>query len=124
MSELKVRLNLVVPGANMLSRKECLENPENSYNSHKINLSYMEKKGRTKKLVKEILVVRTRKARTATQNIGLCQEAYEYMLNTPPSEKLLKKWATMSKKERLAAHFTLIANDFNAISFSYEVLDD
>ena len=41
-----------------------------------------------------------------------------------PSAKLSKIWGSMANEQRLKYHLNLIAEHFNAISFSYEILDD
>lgn len=122
--EVKVSLSMLVPGAGLLTPEFCEKNPKESYDKHKIPFTYTKGKGKNTKRVKELLVISTRKQRTVTQNINICEEAYEYMLTTPTSNKLAKVWNSLSKKERLKAHFDLIAHDLHAISYSYEVLGD
>ena len=41
-----------------------------------------------------------------------------------PSARLLKTWGNMTAAQRLEYHLNLIAENFGATSFSYEVLDD
>lgn len=124
MSESKVRLSMKVPGAIMLSSQECEKNPKESYDKHKMLITYLKGKGKHKKVVKEFLVFKTRKPRLVTQNINLCEEAYQYMLLTPTTPKLGRVWSNLSIHERLKKHFDLIAYDLHAVSYSYEVLDD
>lgn len=130
MIEPKVRLSLVVPGATMLSRQECLKNPKESYNTHRILLETEEGKG--KKRVKELITVKTRKSKPATQSLSICKEAYDYMVNPdiaplPYNEKDKKGktlWASMSIEERLKFHMEEIAKGLGASEYSYEILDD
>lgn len=134
MIESKVSLSLFVPGANMLSSQECEENPQESYDEHKLVLTHTKGKGKHQKEIRKVLTFSTRKQRLVTQNINICQEAYDYMLCTPTSAKLAKLintykgtmrvWDTLSIDERLKKHFDLIAHDFYAVSYSYKVLDD
>lgn len=137
MVEPKVSLSLLVPGASMLSSQECEKKPKESYNEHEVLISYTKGKGKNQKKVKKLLVIQTRKQRLITQNINICEEAYEYMLSTPTSAKFSKPvkknrsgdmikrvWDTMSVHERLKKHFDLIAYDFHAVSYSYEILGD
>lgn len=136
MIELKVSLSLSVPGAGMLSSQECEENPQESYDENKLVLTYIKGKGKYQKEVKRILTYSTRKQKLVTQNINLCKEAYDYMLDTPTSAKFSKivkttkrgkqvtLWSTLSVDERLKHHFDLIAHDFHAVSYSYKILDD
>lgn len=137
MVESKVSLSLFVPGANMLSSQECEKNPKDSYDENKITVSYTKGKGKKAQKVKKTYVFMTRKQRLITQNININREAYEYMLQTPTTTKLSKPvkrnnagdviqrvWDTMSVDARLKEHFNLIAHDFRAVSYSYEILDD
>lgn len=43
--------------------------------------------------------------------------------NEAPSTKP-KGWSNMNAKQRLEHHLGLIAESFNALSYSYEILDD
>lgn len=137
MSEIKVSLSLELQGGTMLSEQECSKNPKESYNEDKVLISYTKGKSKNQKTVKKLLVINTRKQRSVSQNINICEEAYDYMLCTPTSPKLAKPirtdkhgevvkrvWDTLSIHERLKHHFDLIAHDFGAISYSYEILGD
>ena len=124
MVEPKISLSLLVPGAVMLSSQECDKKPKESYDKHKMLVSYPKGKGKHQKMVKELLVFKTRKPRLVTQNINLCEEAYQFMLLTPTTTKLGRIWDTLSVHERLKKHFDLIAYDFHAVSYSYEILGD
>lgn len=131
MNDVKLRVSLLVPGARMLTRKECRKNPKESYNEEILKVSYKDK-GKVKK---ETLHVKTRKNITVRQNINICESAYRYMLtdDAPPApkyakivrksgKKAVRLWDTMSSKERLNAHMELLAQHFNAVDFSYEIL--
>jgi hypothetical protein len=120
MVESKISLTLLVQGAGMLSSQVCEKYPKESYDEHKLLLTNY--KG--KKVVKEVITFKTRKQKLVSQNINICEEAYHYMLETPPNIKLSKGWSNLSKDARLRHHFDLIAADFNAKSYSYEILDD
>lgn len=137
MVEPKISLSLLVQGAGMLSSQECEKNPKESYNEHKMLISYTKGKGKNQKTSKKLLVIQTRKQKLVTQNINICEEAYKHMLSTPTSAKFSKPtkknkdgdviervWDTMSVNERLKCHFDLIAHDLNAVSYSYEILGD
>ena len=127
MSEIKVRLSITVPGAGMLSSQECEKNPKESYNVTKL----LVKNGRGKNST-ELITVATRKNKTAKQSISITKEAYDYMVsnefNSSCSSLLFKYpkhvWLKMTPKQRLEAHLSIIAESFNAIGFTYEVLDD
>ncbi len=127
MNEIKVRLSMTVPGAGMLSSQECEKNPKESYNVTKL----LVKNGRGKNST-ELITVATRKNKTAKQSISITKEAYDYMVsnefNSNCSSLLFKYpkhvWLKMTPKQRLEAHLSIIAESFNAIGFTYEVLDD
>lgn len=137
MTELKVSLSFFVPGANMLSSQECDKNPKENYNEDKMLIRFTKGKGKHQKEREKFLIIRTRKQKLAIQKLNICEEAYKYMLSTPTSVKLSRPtkrnkdgdviervWDTMSVHERLKKHFDLLAHDFHAVSYSYEILDD
>ena len=131
MIEPKVRLSLKVPGAKMLSSQVCEQNPQESYNETIIYVSDIKINGKHKKEVKTPIIIKTRKQELITQNINMSKDAYEAMLETPTSAKFTKKvqgnkriWDILSINEKLKHHFNLIANDLNAVSYSFEVLDE
>lgn len=116
---------MLVPGASLLTPEFCYKNPKESYDEHKVPVTFTKGKGKFKKTVKQILSVKTRKQRLITQNISISKEAYDYMLETPVNTKMsLEKWKTLPIKERLKAHLDLIAHDLKAVSYTYEILDD
>ena len=127
MSEIKVRLSMTVPGAQMLSSQECEKNPKENYDVTKLRV----RNGRGKNST-ELITVATRKNKTAKQSISITKEAYDYMVSNEfksTSSSLLRKypkhvWLKMTPKQRLEAHLSIIAESFNAIGFTYEILDD
>lgn len=137
MIEPKISLNLLVPGAGMLSSQECEKKPKENYDVHKVHIEYTKGSGKSKKRVKEVLVVKTRKPTLVSQHINICKDAYDEMLSTPTSSKLAKPikfnkngeviqrvWDKLTIDERLRHHFDQIAHDFRAASYSYEILSD
>lgn len=138
MNDIKLRLSLCIQGAQMLSKQECLENPKESYNTSKVNIEYSVGKGKKKKIKKDTLIIKTRKSKTVKQNINITSESFNYMISgsEPPTPKYARAigykpngtpislWSTMSVAQRLQAHLNLIAEHFNASSYSYEILDD
>lgn len=127
MKEIKVRLSLEVPGATMLSSQDCDKlSKKDAYDHSVMVIETQEKKG--KKLIKhnEVLHINTRKLKTVKQNISICKEAYAHMIDSKeiPTASIRKAWGGMSKKQRLEFHLNNIAEHFNAVSFSYEILDD
>lgn len=147
MTEVKVRLSMSVPGAQMLSSQECDKNPKDNYNVKTVIAEFVTKKG---KLYKENIIVRTRKCRLIKQCLNISKEAYNYMTaaDQPPTKHLAKKvyltktigkekngklkkvtiestvWAQMSPMKRLNWHMALTAESFGAVDYKFEVLDD
>lgn len=138
MDNVKLRLSLCVPGAQLLSSQECEKNPKDSYNTEKLTIEYSEESGKKAKKKKEILVIKTRKQRTVKHNINITSESYNYMINAsePPTAKYAKPvghkrngtpislWSTMTIKDRLKVHLDTIAAHFNAVGYTYEILED
>lgn len=127
MSEIKVRLSIEVPGATMLSSKDCEKmSKKEAYNHSTLVIKHQVKKGKKLVTEKETLHINTRKSKPARQSISISKEAYSYMTNAKeiPSVKLTKTWGGMTAIKRLEYHLNLIAEHFGATSFSYEILDD
>ena len=127
MSEIKVRLSMEVPGAIMLSSQDCEKmSKKEAYDHTIIVVEQKVKKGKKLVTEKEALHINTRKSKPARQCISINKEAYSYMTDAKeiPSERLLKTWRNMTVAQRLEYHLNLIAENFGATSFSYEVLDD
>lgn len=127
MSESKVRLTMVIPGATMISKQDCLKmSKKEAYDSFSITVNVRKKKGKKQVIDREILHVNTRKSIPAKQSISISKESYDYMINPKeiPSEKMVKIWKNLSKTQRLEYHLGIIASHFNALSYSYQILDD
>lgn len=124
MSEPKVRLNLVIPGNQMYTDDEIKGmTKDKAFNYSKLEVSFRNNKN--KKPSTQILNIYTKKCKPAKQSIQLMEEAYHYMIsNNTPEFSNIKKWKALSKKQRLEEHLARIASNFNAISFTYEVLED
>lgn len=127
MSEIKVRLSMEVPGAIMLSSQDCEKmSKKDAYDYSTLVVSCKEKKGKKPVIKKETLHINTRKSKPAKQCVSISKEAYDYMTNVMavPSSKSVRTWANMSKAKRLEYHLSLIAESFNALSYTYEIFDD
>lgn len=98
---------MIVPGAGFLSSQECEE---------KLNKRNHIKKS---KKLNNIIV-----PKTAIHNISLCKEAFYYMISSPFGKMTKKEWNTLNINQRLEKHLKPIAEDFKAISFSFQVLED
>lgn len=120
--DVKIVLTLVVPGATMVTQELAKVAPEENLNTELVTIQEKDKNGNYKK--KENLVVRTRKTIDCIQKIKMTKEAYEAMLETPVDPKYAARWKSTRNNDRLRYHFDQIARDFNAKSYSFEVLDD
>ena len=123
MSEIKVSVNITLQGGVMLTQAEAEQLEKN-----KVGTGYdlTKIKVKSKKGNAEVLNVRTREFRTATQTISICKEAYEYMTSKdscPPSIKQFV-WTKMKPVQRLEAHLDLICKHLRGISYTYKVFDD
>lgn len=122
-NEIKVSLNITLPGSVMLSQ-ECaksLEKEENGkgYNSFSMKIEY---EGGDKTIVRSI-TVKTRKSRPASQSLNLGMSAYKYMISDEvPSFFKTKDWGKLSVKQRLEAHLEEISKELGGVSFSYVIL--
>lgn len=145
MTEVKARLSLSVPGAQLLSPQECGKNPKDSFNTDSTTVAVMSKKG---KLHKETLIIKTRRQRLVKQSISISKEAFNHWIDpeAAPTEKLnreitiyktVKKgektkkipvrttlWKNYSVKQRINWHIANIAADLHAVDYSLEVFDD
>ena len=148
MIEIKVRLSMSVPGAQMMSSQECDKNPKKNYNVETITVESHTKKGKSHK---ENITVRTRKQRLVKQVLNISKEAYDLMTsaNQPPTSRLAKKiyitkvigkgengkskkvttettvWAhQFTPTKRLDWHMSCIADSLGAVDYEFEVLDD
>ena len=124
MTEAKVNLSLLVPGAGLPSEQECSKNPKESYDHFSVKVKDT-KVVKGKKVEKtETIHVAVRKSKTIRQNIKLSQEAYDYMINECLDPKLRKTWKKLSVNQKLQHHCRQIAESLGAIDFSFEVLED
>lgn len=123
MSEIKVSVSITLQGGVMLTQAEAEQLEKNKvgtgYDLTRIKVE--DKKGNA-----DVINVRTRKFRIATQTISMCKEAYEYMTSKdscPPSIKQFV-WAKMKPVQRLKAHLDLVCKHLKGISYTYKVFDD
>lgn len=127
MNEIKLNLNIVLPGSTMLSKQECLKNPKESYQKEAIRVESIKPDKKKKKTIKtvEYLDIRVRKCRTASQSINMTKEAYDYMVSKEcPYFAKPKDWARMSKVKRLEAHLEETCKALGGISYTYQVFED
>lgn len=123
MSEIKVSVSITLQGGVMLTQAEAEQLEKN-----KVGTGY----GLTRIKVKDrkgnadVLNVRTRKSRTATQTISMYKEAYEYMTSKDSCPSSIKQfvWVKMKPVHRLEAHLDLVCKSLGGISYTYKVFDD
>lgn len=128
--EPKVSVTFVVPGAQMYSEQECKENK--AFEQTVINTEYYTGKGKEKKKNKERLTIYSKGNRPAKHHLNICKKTYDFMVTPegiPTTENWAKKhsryvWSQYSKQQRLETHIKLIAKELNALSFTYEILDE
>ena len=126
MDDVKLNLNIILPGSIMLSSRECEENPKN-YEKQVIRVETIKQDKKKKKPIKfvEYLDIYVRKCRTASQSINLTKQAYDYMTSKEcPYFAKPKDWARMSKIKRLEAHLEETCKALGGISFTYQVFED
>lgn len=125
MIEPKMSLILVLPGSTLISQQVAENKPKLKNKKHS-------KKSKVKKLETDFI---PKKAIPAKQVLKMSKEAYYYMLETSTNSKYnkivakskgkpVRAWDTMSEDIRIKKHCELIARDFGAIDFSFNVLED
>ncbi len=133
MVEPKLSLTLTLPGSDMVSQQEAENKPKELTEEN--TLFFRIYSNKTKKIEPKIVKFRTRKSIPAKQVLKMSQEAYEAMLEestNPKYDKIIAKvkgknirvWDTMSEDARIKKHCELIAHDFGALDFSFNVLGD
>ena len=124
MNEIKVSVSIVLQGSILFTQEEAetLENkqPGKGFDNQTQVVENLNGKGRM------VVRYKTRKCRPACQSVKLCKEAYLYMIdrNSCPEWEETKKWATMSKKERLESHLKRLTEHFGGTSYTYQVFED
>lgn len=123
MSEIKVSVSITLQGGVMLTQAEAEQLEKNKvgtgYGLTRIKVK--DKKGNA-----DVLNVRTRKSRTATQTISMYKEAYEYMTSKDSCPFSIKQfvWVKMKPVQRLEVHLDLVCKSLGGISYTYKVFDD
>lgn len=117
--EVKIVLDVVLPGRTMLSQ-QVAENTPNSFNEFEVEVSGPKGENR------EILTVQTRKSVPASQSLNISKDAYDAMIDKELCPYWCKAgtWAGMNDKMRLKAHLKRIAEGLGGTSFTYQVFED
>ena len=124
MNEIKVSVSIVLQGSILFTQEEAetleKEQPGSGFDNQTQVVKNLNGKGG------KVVHYKTRKCRPACQSVKLCKEAYLYMIdkNSCPEWEKTKKWATMSKKERLESHLKRLTEHFGGTSFSYKIFED
>ena len=126
MQNVKVTLNITLPGRVMISREEVRKSPRaNTYHTA-IDVTYNKwnKASHKKEAIKETLHVFTRKCVPAHQSLNISLTAYEWMTSKTSFPSYIRKntWEAMNIKERLEVHLKEICRDMGGTSFTYEIL--
>lgn len=124
MNEIKVSVSIVLQGSILFTQEEAETLEKEQSGSGFDNQTQVVKNlnGKGGKVVH----YKTRKCRPACQSVKLCKEAYLYMIdkNSCPEWEKAKKWATMSKKERLESHLKRLTEHFGGTSYTYKIFED
>ena len=141
-NEIKVSLNVILPGRVMLSKDECLKTTQKEITrkrkngqSYKkvIDVQVEDPDKMDKDTIRvtdngknyETLTVYTRKCKPATQSINLYKDTYDYMVSKEcPEWCKVSMWNQMGKKARLEAHLKQIAEHLGGKLLSYQVFED
>ena len=124
MNEIKVSVSIVLQGSILFTQEEAetleKEQSGNGFDNQTQVVENLNGKGRM------VVHYKARKCRPACQSVKLCKEAYLYMIdrNSCPEWETTKKWATMSKKERLESHLKRLTKHLGGTSYTYQVFED
>ena len=120
MSEVKVNLNITLPGRVMLSEQVAQNKPENyDVSSMEVFDSFKKKRDR--------ITIKTRKTVPAKQSINISIDAYNSMISQREIPYFItqpREWVRMSKKQRLEAHLSDITEALGGISYTYIVFEE
>ena len=137
MNEIKVSLNIILPGRVLISKRDCLKKVKENYvdkRGHKrTKIHYVEDwdkfdmftmKVSAKGEGTDILNIHTRKTKPATQSINMSKEAYDYMTSVDSNIGSPSTWRQMSKTKRLEAHLNRYAESLGGTLGDYVVFED
>lgn len=129
MAEIKVSLNIKLPGRVMLSQESADSLEKLGLHGYSMNRMVVEWENK-----KDIINFKTRNCVPAVQSINISKEAYEYMTAKDkrkdkdgvncPSFSTPQKWFPLSRKERLEAHLKEIATSRGGVLMNYCVFED
>lgn len=129
MDNVKLSVTFILPGSTMLTSQECEENPTENYQTEQVQFYSTVKVREGKKIkfkhVKDSFTIKTRKCIPAKQVVNMTSDAYFAMISGTPVEGFMPgAWKKLSKHEKIEAHLERLAKDYNAIDFTYTILED
>lgn len=132
MVTIKLILDVVLPGSQMVSKSELKGASKNKLreltNHTSFMITYIRGDKKTKKPVKvsETLHVFTRNCIPAHQTINISLEAYQYMMSLDSCPNTIRPsyWKGLSQKQRLETHLKDYCKDLGGISYTYQILPD
>lgn len=141
MTDTKVSLSILVPGATMFSKQLCFKNSKNEHgisvetpvegmtDHHRLRVEHEDKK--THKKFTKVYEFHTRKSAPAKQVMNICKEAYDHMTSESrpdwfrvQGENPVSVWSKMSKEQRLQLQLNRLAESLGGVVDSYEVFPD
>lgn len=142
--EIKVSLNVALPGRTMFSKEECLKTIQKEVTkkskSGKIYKKTIEVQvedwdkcdSNTLKVTdsqskkSEVITFHTRRSKPATQTINIRKEAYDYMTDANECPSWVKPfvWKKMNKTKRLESHLQRTVEHLGGTSYTYRVYED
>ena len=134
MNDVKVSLNVILPGRTMFSKQECLKQlkePVNKRNK-KSKVKTVSDPTKTDKFTmtvgtgrnKEVIEVHIRRCKPVVQSINLTHDAYEFMTSLDARIGNSRLWKSMSKTKRLEANLIRYAESLGGVLKDYVIFED
>lgn len=115
-NEIKMNLNIKLPGRVMMSEQLCSENSE--YDEKSLFVTDHRNK-------RKFYNIKIRKTIPATQSINITKTAYDYFIGKENPHFINHRiWSKMNKVDRLKAHLDNICDSLGGISYEYKVFED
>lgn len=132
MSEIKVSVNIILPGSVMFTQAEAEQlEKEKTGTGFDTKSMIVESKIWDKKLKKQVtkserITFKYRKCRPAPMTISLGKEAYDYMRSSDSALTPFKpwQWKNLKPDARLKLHIKRLCEALGGLSHTYKVFDD
>lgn len=132
MSEIKVSVNITLPGSVMFTQAEAEQlEKEKTGTGFDTKSMIVESKIWDKKLKKQVtkserITFKYRKCRPAPMTISLSKEAYKYMRSAESVLSPFKpyQWKGLKPDARLKLHIKRLCEALGGLSYTYKVFDD